>query len=71
MEQQQPDSTRPANVHQAHDGGAASVADALRSASFIPGPTPLQALEAQQRFMSAIASERARARDREADRRAR
>ena len=69
MEQQQPDPVQPTPIHPVHQPADASVADEVRAGSFVPGPTPLQALEAQQRFMSAIASARARAR--QAERRAR
>jgi hypothetical protein len=65
----EPRSTQPANVHSAHHVNDARVGEAIRAAAFVPSPTPLQALDAQHRFMSAIASERAR--DRLAFRRAR
>lgn len=69
MEQQQPDANQPTNIHSAEQPGDATVAESIRTGAFIPGPTPLQAAEAQQRFMGAIASARARAR--QAARRAR
>jgi hypothetical protein len=69
MEQEHPAPDEPTSIHPVHQPADASVAGEVRAGSFVPGPTPLQALEAQQRFMSAIASARARAR--QADRRAR
>lgn len=65
----QPGAAQPSNVHPAHHAHDARVAEAIRVAAFVPSPTRLQALDAQQRFMSAISAERTR--DRLVQRRAR
>ena len=61
MEQAQPNDTTPTNVHPAQDDAAGRIAATIEAGAFIPPPTPLQVIDARNRFFSAIAAERARA----------